>query len=104
MMANKDSTLRLPVFHIRTSKDDAEQHCFTCESIWYMKRIIDETTNIMQLETTFRDRALMWYMKYKAIAPVGHTRSLIESKRDLLKEFENPKYESQCITEIKEIK
>jgi hypothetical protein len=37
----------------------------------------------------FRDRALMWYMKYKATAPVGQARSLTEIKRDLLKEFQN---------------
>jgi hypothetical protein len=43
-------------------------------------------------------------MKYKAIVPVGQTRSLTEIKRDLLREFQKPKLESQCITEIKEIK
>jgi hypothetical protein len=55
------------------------------------------------LETTFRDRVLKWYMKYKAIIPTGHARSLVEINKDLLSEFQNPKSESQCITEIKEI-
>jgi hypothetical protein len=85
-------------------KDDAEQHWFTCEAIWSVKRITDEASKIAQLETTFRDRALTWYMKYKVTAPVGQTRSLTKIKRDLLREFQKPKSESQCITEIKEIK
>jgi hypothetical protein len=45
-----------------------------------MKRITDEVTKIAQLETTFRDRALMWYMKYKATTLAGQARSLIEIK------------------------
>jgi hypothetical protein len=85
-------------------KDDAEKHWFTCEAIWSVKRITDEATKIMQLETTFRDRALTWYMKYKATASVGQERSLAEIKQDLLREFQKPKSESQCITKIKEIK
>jgi hypothetical protein len=58
----------------------------------------------MQLETTFRDRALIWYMKYKATMPVGQARSLDNIKQDMLRKFQNPKSESQCIMEIKEIK
>jgi hypothetical protein len=34
----------------------------------------------------------------------GTERSLTEIKRDMLKEFQKPKSESQCITKIKEIK
>jgi hypothetical protein len=52
-----------------------------------MKRIIDEASKIMQLESTFRDRALIWYMKCKVTILARHIRSLIEIKRDLLKEF-----------------
>jgi hypothetical protein len=66
-MVNQDSTLRLPVFH-GMGKDDAEQHWFMCEAIWFVKRIIDEARKFVQLETMFRDRALTWYMKYKATA------------------------------------
>jgi hypothetical protein len=35
---------------------------------------------------------------------VGQARSLDEIKQDLLREFQKPKSESQCITKIKEIK
>jgi hypothetical protein len=72
-------------------KDDAEQHWFTCEAIWFVKRITDEATKIVQLETMFRDRALTWYMKYKATASAGQARSLTEIKRYILKEFQKPK-------------
>jgi hypothetical protein len=68
-MVNQDSTLRLPMFH-EMGKDDVEQHWFMCEAIWSVKRITDEATKIVQLETTFRDKALTWYMKYKATASV----------------------------------
>ena len=67
-MVNQDSTLQFSVFH-GMGKDDVEKHCFTCEAIWSMKRVVDDETYIAQLETTFRDRALTWYMKYKATTP-----------------------------------
>jgi len=56
-MVNRDSTLRLPVFH-GTDKDDVEQYWFTCEAIWSVKRITNEASKIAQPETIFRDRAL----------------------------------------------
>jgi hypothetical protein len=83
-MVNQDSTLRLPMFHGR-GKDDVEQHWFMCEAIWSVKRITYEATKIAQLETMFRDKALMWYMKYKATVPARHTRSLIEIKEIYLR-------------------
>jgi hypothetical protein len=58
------------VFH-GTGKDYAEKYWFKCEEIWFMKRIIDEANKIVQLETTFRDIVLMWYMKYKATVLAG---------------------------------
>jgi hypothetical protein len=67
-MENQDSTLRLPVFN-GMGRDDAEQHWFTCEAIWSMKRIKNKVTKIAQLETTLKDISLTWYMKYKATAP-----------------------------------
>jgi hypothetical protein len=99
-MVNEDSTLRLPAFH-GMERDDVEQDWFTCEDIWFVKRFMDGESNISQLETTFRNIALKWYMKYKVTALVGQIRSLTEIKRDILREFQKPKSKSQCITEIK---
>jgi hypothetical protein len=36
----------------------------------------DEATNIVQLETTFRGRALVWYMKLQSTTPTGQARTL----------------------------
>jgi hypothetical protein len=102
MMANQDSTLRLPVFHI-TGKDDVEQHWVMCEAIWFVKRITNEAAKITQLETVFKNIALTWYMKYKATGLTKQARSLTKIKQDMLKEFQKPKSESQCIMKVKEI-
>ena len=53
-----------------------------------------------QLTTTFRDRALNWFMKYSS----GKARTLAHVRAALISEFKKPKSESQCIIESKEIK
>ena len=53
-----------------------------------------------QMVTTFRDRALNWYMKFSA----GQPKSLAKIITTLIEEFNKPKSESQCIIELKEIK
>ena len=50
------------------------------------------------METTFRDRALTWFMKFSTSTQQPKT---IQEIKDELKK---PKSESQCITELKEIK
>ena len=53
---------------------------------------------------TLRGRALDWYMKF-FIVPVGVVpKTLNEIQLRLIDEFKKPKSESQCITEIKEVK
>jgi hypothetical protein len=74
-MVNQGTTLRLPISH-GMGKDDAEQHWFTCEAICSLKRITDEASKIAQLETTFRNKYLTWYMKYRATTSTGQMRSL----------------------------
>jgi hypothetical protein len=85
-MTNQDTKPRLPMFH-GMGNDDAKKHWFMCEDICSMKRIMDRALKISQVHTTFKDIALMWYMKYKAIMPVGQKISLIEIKRYILREF-----------------
>jgi hypothetical protein len=72
------------------SRDDVEHHWFTCEAIWYFKRVIYEVSKISQLDTNFIDISSTSYMKYKVSMPKGQHRSLKEIKRDLLREFQNP--------------
>jgi len=62
--------LRLPVFH-GMGRDYSKKLWFICEAIWFVKRIADKEVKFVQLETTFRDKSLMWYMKYKDMEPVG---------------------------------
>jgi hypothetical protein len=95
--------MRLLEFH-GMGRDNAKKHWFMCEAIGSMKRVIYEASKITQLDTTFRDIDLTWYMKYKDTTPMRQVRSLIEIKRDLLRKFQKLKPQSQCIIEIKDIK
>ena len=80
--------------------EDPEQHWFLCEAVWSVKQVIDDDIKMAQLTTTFRDRALNWFMKYSN----AQVRTLPEVKAMLIAEFKKPKSESQCIIELKEIK
>jgi hypothetical protein len=51
--------------------EDPEQHLFVCEIVWAAKNIQDDVVKIVQLATTFRGRALVWYMKLQSIMPIG---------------------------------
>ena len=62
--------------------------------------MVDDAIKMAQLTTTFGDRALNWFMKYSN----GQVRTLPEVKVSMITEFKKPKSESQCITELKEIK
>jgi hypothetical protein len=61
IMEGVDPTIRLPEFRGEGS-EDPEKHLFICENIWVAKQIIDEDTKVSQLEITFRDHTLDWYM------------------------------------------
>ena len=57
-----------------------------------------------QMIMTLRGCALDWYMKYYVV-PLGQPqRNLEEIRRAMILKFRKPQSESQCITEIKEIK
>jgi hypothetical protein len=73
-----------------------------CEAVWSIKQVQDDDTKREQLVTTFRDRALTWFMKFST--NTQKPKTIQEIKDELKKEFKNPKLESQCITELKEIK
>ena len=54
--------------------------------------------------TTLRGRALDWFMKF-CVVPLGEPlKNLEEIRLAMIYKFRKPKFESQCITEIKEIK
>jgi hypothetical protein len=97
-MANE---MRLPTFRGDGSKDP-NHHWFLCEDVWSIKKIINETVKRAQFNTTLRDRTLSWYMKF--FQGVAQPKPLNVIKTTLIVEFKKPKSESQCITELKEIK
>ena len=91
--------IKLPIFRgIRL--EDPDQHWFLCEVVWSVKKVIDNDIKMAQLTTTFRDKALSWFIKYINL----QQRTLMEVKDALTAKFKKPKSESQCITELKEIK
>ena len=90
--------MKLPIFK-GTGAEDPEQHWFLCEAMWTIKTINDDNLKLVQLVTTLRDRALTWYIKYTTLP-----KTLAQVKNAMIKEFKKPKSESQCITELKDIK
>ena len=90
--------IKLPVFK-GTGSEDPEQFWFLCEAVWTAKNITDQDTRRAQLVTSFRDRALTWFMKFSST----QNHVLADIKSEMIKEFKKPKSESQCITELKEI-
>jgi hypothetical protein len=102
-MAGVDPTLRMPLLQGVGSKDP-EQHLFICDTTWTMKKVQDDDVNFAQLAMNLRDCALLWYMKYHNTTLVGLTKKLAKVRQALLKEFQKPKSQLQCIAELKEIK
>ena len=97
-MAHVHDDIKLPVFK-GTGSEDPEQFWFLCEAVWTAKNITDIDVRRAQLITSFRDRALTWFMKFASTQnPI-----LADIKAALIREFKKPKSESQCITELKEI-
>jgi hypothetical protein len=86
-MAGQDPTIRLPEFHGEGS-EDPEKHLFICENIWEAKKITDEDTKVVQLEITFRDHALDWYMGLTVNNPQGAPTTVTDVKKQLINEFQ----------------
>ena len=83
--------IKLPIFW-GTGTKDPNQHFFLCEAIWSIKQVQDDDTKRGQLATTFRDRALTWFMKFSTSTQQPKTIQEIED--ELKKEFKKPKSES----------
>jgi hypothetical protein len=96
-----EDKMRLPIFR-GDGSEDLDQHWFLCEAVWSIKNITDEAVKRNQFSTTLRDHTLSWYMKL--FQGIAQPKPLNEIKNVLVAEFKKPKSESQCITELKEIK
>jgi hypothetical protein len=93
--------MRLPIFR-GDGSEDLDQHWFLCDVVWNIKNVTDEAVKRTQFSTTLRDHALRWYMKL--VKGLAQPKPLNVIKNALITEFKKPKSESQCITELKEIK
>ena len=93
--------IKLPIFQ-GTSAEEPDQHFLICEAVWNIKQVQDNEIKRAQLTTTFRDKALTWFMKFST--SMQQPKTIQEIKDELKKEFKKPKSKSQCITELKDIK
>ena len=41
-----------------------DQHFFLCEAVWNIKQVQNDDIKKVQLTTTFRDKALTWFMNF----------------------------------------
>jgi hypothetical protein len=93
--------MRLPIFR-GDGSEYLDQHWFLCEAVWNIKNVTYEVVKRTQLGTTLRDHALSWYMKL--VQGLAQPKMLNQIKNTLIVALKKPKSESQCITEMKEIK
>jgi hypothetical protein len=96
-----EDEMRLPIFR-GDGSEDPNQHWFLCEVVCNIKSITDEAIKRTQFNTTLRDHTRSWYMKL--VQGLAQPKPLNEIKNALTAEFKKSKSESQCITELKEIK
>ena len=83
---------------------DPEQHWFLCEAIWMVCLVHNADIKKAQMITTLRGHVLDQFMKFCAAPIETLQKTLEEIQAAMISEFKKPKSESQCITEIKEIK
>ena len=93
----------LPTFN-GNGMEDPEQHWFLCDAVWMVHLVHGADVNKAQMITTLRGCALDWFMKFCAAPAGAPQKNLDEIRAAMISEFRKPKLESQCITEIKEIK
>ena len=77
-----------------------DQFWFVADAVWTSQQIKNDNVKKAQLDTTFQEWALDWYMKYMEI---HHNAMIDELKTTLKEQFKNPKSYSQCATELKDI-
>jgi hypothetical protein len=59
---------------------------------------------VVQIEITFRDRALDWYMGLTVNNPIGAPTTIAKVKRQLINEFQKPSSEDQLMNEMIKIR
>jgi hypothetical protein len=93
--------MRLPIFR-GDGFEDPDQHWFSCDVVWSIKKVTDKFVKRSQFSTTLRDHALRWYRNFSS-GP-GQPKPLNDINIALSVEFKKPNSESQFITKLNEIK
>ena len=93
-----EDEMRLCIFK-GDGSEDPDQHQFLCDNVWSIKIVTDEAVKRAQFNTTLRDHALSWYMKF--VQGIAQPKLLNEIKNVLSEKFKKPNLESHCITELK---
>ena len=95
--------VKFPLFH-GNEAEDPEHNWFLWKIVLSVKQVLDEDIKKGQLVKKFQGRTLEWYMKFMQVPTGNPMKTLEKSRTRLIKEFKKPKYESQYIIDIKEIK
>ena len=95
--------IQLPTFN-GNGAEDPKQHWFLCEDVWIVLQVHNVDIKKAQMITNLWGRMLDLFIKFY-IVPAGTPQKTLDDIRlTMICEFIKPKYESQCITKIKEIK
>ena len=97
------SDIKFPIFN-GNGLEFIEQPWFLCEVVCTMRRVQDKAIKRAKMITNFRGRALDWYMMFYVVHAGTPRNSLDQNRYGIVDECNNPKYELQCITKLKEIK
>ena len=77
-----------------------EQHWYLCEDIW-RDRQTPEVVKLIEFQTTLRERALCWFIKWSEAHP---NPAIDDVKREFVKEFKLPQTYQKGLSEMWEIK
>ena len=58
--------IKLPIFN-GNGLEDLDKNWILCEVVWTMRQVWDEAIKRAKMITTFRGRALDWYMKFYVV-------------------------------------
>jgi hypothetical protein len=74
--------------------EDVEKHWFLCEVIWRSRGTLD-ANKLVEFQTTWRGRALKWYMKAIELGAQGHAFTLDKVQIKFIAEFKIPQSEQK---------
>ena len=90
-MEGVDNTLRFLDFQ-GVGSGDPKQHVFFYETIQAAKNVQDEVVKIAQLETMFRGRELVQYMKLQSTMPTRQAKTLTKIRKRIVERVEEAKF------------